>query len=97
MKHLLSMMVSYLVHLMTNDETKMTRELMKAFENNFRSKYMISDDVECFFNSDQFDKEGWLSGVSSHFDLFDNISNNKNQPINLTTANYNNYCFNGLV
>lgn len=74
------------------DETKMTRELMKAYaENNFRSiEYMISDDVECFFNSDQFDKEGWLSGVSSHFELFDNISNNKNQPINLTTANYNN-------
>ena len=40
------------------DETKMTRELMKAYaENNFRSiEYMIS----CFFNSDQFDKEGWL-------------------------------------
>ena len=74
------------------DESLMTKKLMQAYaENNFRSiEYMISENVDCYFNTDNVDKEGWLSGASSHHDLFDNISNNKNQPITLTTANYNN-------
>ncbi len=75
-----------------SEEVKLTRDLMKAYiDNDFSSiEYMISDDVVCLFNSDQYDKAGWISGVSSHHDLFDNISNTKNQPINLTAANYNN-------
>ncbi|MDB3985319.1 hypothetical protein N9420_04440, partial [Flavobacteriaceae bacterium] len=33
---------------------------------------------------------GWLDGASAHHNYFDNISNNKVQPYNLTTMRYDN-------
>lgn len=74
-------------------ESLMTRELMKKYtEGNFRDiAYMISDDSEeYYFNDVSVDKEGWLSAAEGHHELFDDIANDKVQPINLTTGKYDN-------
>ena len=73
-------------------EVKMTRELMKKYtEGKFREiADMISDDSEEFyFNNVKVSKEGWISGVENHHNLFENIQNDT-EGLNLTSAKYNN-------
>ena len=73
-------------------ESLMAREFNEFYaSNNFeKGAYMISDDAEVFFNNDKVSKQGWIDGASAHHDFFDDISNNKIQPYNLTTSFYDN-------
>lgn len=74
-------------------ESLMAREFNELYaSNNFQEgAYMISDEAdEFFFNNDKVTKQGWLDGASAHHNYFDNISNNKVQPYNLTTTRYDN-------
>ena len=73
-------------------EVQMTRELMKKYvEGKFNEiADMISDDSdEFFFNNVKVSKEGWVSAVQGHHQLFEDI-NNDSEGINLTSAKYNN-------
>ena len=74
-------------------ESLMAREFNEFYTSNTFQKgaYMISDEAdEFFFNNDKVSKQGWLDGASAHHNYFDNISNNKVQPYNLTTSRYDN-------
>ena len=70
-------------------ESLMAREFNEYYVTNTFQKgaSMISDDAdEFFFNNDIVTKQGWLDGASAHHNYFDNISNDKIQPYNLTTT-----------
>ena len=74
-------------------ESLMAREFNNYYVTNTFQKgaSMISDEAdEFFFNNDKVSKQGWLDGASAHHNYFDNISNDKIQPYNLTTARYDN-------
>jgi hypothetical protein len=74
-------------------ESLMAREFNEYYVTNTFQKgaSMISDDAdEFFFNNDKVTKQGWLDGASAHHNYFDNISNDKIQPYNLTTTRYDN-------
>ncbi len=74
-------------------ESLMAREFNEYYaSNNFqKGAYMISDESEeFFFNNSQVTKQGWLDGASAHHDFFDDISNNKIRPYNLTTTRFEN-------
>ena len=74
-------------------ESLMAREFNDYYVNNTFSDgaYMISDQAdEFFFNSVKVDKAGWINGASDHHNYFDDISNNKLQPYNLTTTTFDN-------
>ena len=73
-------------------ESSLTRELMDNYiANEFeKSGYMIADDGQFFFNSNQVSKEEWLAAGAVHHSLFEDISNSKIQPAIVTTAKYDN-------
>lgn len=73
-------------------ESNLTRELMDNYiANEFeKSAYMIADDGQFFFNSNQVTKEEWLAAGAAHHSLFEGISNSKIQPAIVTTATYDN-------
>lgn len=74
-------------------ESLMAREFNDYYVNNTFSDgaYMISDQAdEFFFNSVKVDKAGWINGASDHHNYFDDISNSKLQPYNLTTTTFDN-------
>ncbi len=73
-------------------EALLTRELMEKYiANKFDDvAYMMSEDGNFFFNTDQVTKAEWLGAASGHHSLFANISNNKIQPANVTSATFEN-------
>ena len=76
----------------SNKESMLTRELMDNYiANKFEdSAYLMADDGNFYFNSTKVSKEEWIGAGAMHHSLFDNISNSKIQPPNVTTATYEN-------
>ena len=49
-----------------------------------------SGEANFYFNSNKVSKEEWVGAAALHHSLFDDISNSKIQPTNVTTATYDN-------
>ena len=73
-------------------EALLTRELMEKYiANKFDDvAYMMSDSGNFFFNTEKVTKAEWLDAASGHHSLFADISNNKIQPVNVTSATFEN-------
>ena len=76
----------------SSKESMLTRELMDNYiANKFEdSASLMTDDGNFYFNSNKVSKEEWVGAAALHHSLFDDISNSKIQPTNVTTATYDN-------
>ena len=76
----------------SSKESMLTRELMDNYiANKFEdSASLMADDGNFYFNSNKVSKEEWVGAAALHHSLFDDISNSKIQPTNVTTATYDN-------
>ena len=76
----------------SSKESMLTRELMDNYTTNKfeQSANLMADDGNFYFNSNKVSKEEWVGAAALHHSLFDDISNSKIQPTNVTTATYDN-------